>query len=172
MKARRAAARGIPPELPPEEIVELPFFGRSWYVHGVSYWFRRAVAVFLMSVGLAVATVIEWRILDGPKDLPPGPGRWAWRAGFTAILIAGFVRPTRTAITEHRRRRAGQPMHPDLYPGTRRRRANLAAGAGLVIGVILFYGWFVYTFYVTLLPEYDQEHDARLDLQQRPRTAT
>jgi len=180
LRARRAAARGLPAELPEEDVENLSFLGRTWYVHGVDYWFRRAVIVVLALVGILVASAMEYGLFSVADSIGSPAGRLAWRAGIAVLLVASLIRPARTAIAEWRRRHGGQLMHPDLPPGARAvrpgggagmgalaRTGNTAAGAALVLGVVLFYGWFVYFLAYTLFPEYDVEYDARRRLQQR-----
>jgi len=168
LKARRARARGLPAQLPPDEVEVLPFFGRTWYVHGVDYWVRRAIAVLLASIGLAVACAFEAGLLEAGSDLGSPVGRWLWRAGWAVLLVASLVRPARALIEAERRRRAGLVLRPDglaAHPRASRRAGRPLAGAALMIGVVLFFGWFVVFVIATLQPEYGIEHDARLRLQ-------
>jgi len=178
LKAYRAAVRGIPPQLPADEVEPIPFFGRSWYVHGPDYWLRRIVAVLLALVGLAVACAVEYGLLSVADRIGPDAGRWAWRVGWAALLVAGLVRPLRALAGVARRRRAGQFLRPDGVAGTSRpgggagigalaRTGDTVASGALVVGVLLFFGWFVTFLIFTLQPEYGVEHDARLRLQRR-----
>jgi hypothetical protein len=182
LKAHRAGARGVPPQLPADRVESLPFFGRTWYVHGIDYWFRRAIALLLALVGLAVACTIEYALLNIASGIGSATGRWAWRAGWATLLVASLIRPMRGLLTATRRRRAGHLLRPD-WPGpanrtsggaglgTLARTGNTLAGAALALGIVLFFGWFVVFLIFTLQPEYGIEHDARLRLQRRHDTA-
>ena len=179
LKARRARARGVPAQLPPAEVEVLPFFGRTWYVHGVDYGARRAIAVVLASIGLAVACAFEVGLLEAGSGLGAPVGRWLWRAGWAALLVASLVRPARALVEAERRRRAGLVLRPGWGVGSPARRGGGAgigamararqslAAATLVLGVVLFFGWFVVFVISTLQREYGVEHDARLRLQRR-----
>jgi len=137
------------------------------------------VTVVLILVALAVASSIEAGFFQVADTFGSAVGRWAWRAGWAAVLLASLVRPTRVAMVERRRRRSGQLLHPELLPGERVRRGggggalgamvnggSVVAGAFLAINVVMFFGWFVYWLFATLQREYAVEHDARLRLQQ------
>jgi hypothetical protein len=180
LTAHRATARGLPPELPLDEVESIPFFGRTWYVRGVGYHFRRVVAALLWLVTLVVATVIVYDIFDFASTVRSVPGRWGWRAGFAVLLIVSLIRPAQAFVKGERARRAGELLRPRYVPGMRERRpgggvavgamarvGNPVAVALLVISAIFFYGWFLLQLYAMLRPEPDLEYDARRRLQQR-----
>jgi hypothetical protein len=182
LTARRAVARGIPPQLPADQVEAIPFFGRTWYVRGVDYWFRRVVVVGMALVGLATACAFEYGLLKVASGIGSEVGRWAWRAGWAALLVVSLIRPTRDLLAAQRRRRAGELLRPDWVPSQGRthggtgggpalaagaRAGDTLSGALLVVGVVLFFGWFVTFLIFALQPEYGVEHDARLRLQRR-----
>ena len=182
LKARRAAARGVPPQLPRDEVEPLPFFGRTWYVHGVDYWFRRVVMALVALAALGVAVAVEIALLNVASKIGSDVGRWAWRTAWAAQVIASLVRPARAMLAAARLKRAGQLLRPD-WPqsaqatgrgsrvGAVARIAAALAGARLVVDVVLSFGWIVMFLIWTLEAEYGVEHDARLRLQRRHRDA-
>lgn len=184
LRARRATERGIPAELPAEEVERLPFVGTSWYTRGWSYWLRRGLLTVLFLGVLVMGLVFEWAIFSIGSDFRTPLSRRIWYVLFSLLLAASFVRPTQVALAQRRRVKAGQLVH--LGATNKRRSAaggagigylattgSVAAGAFLFIGVIFFFGWFVFMFIWTLTPEVGLEHDARLRLQRRhPRTPT
>lgn len=180
LRARRADRRGIPAELPADEVERVPFFGTTWYTHGIGYWFRRVLAALLMLAGLLTAFAFEYAAFSIGSTFSAAPARWAWYITFAVLLVVSFVRPTRAALDARRRRKAGLVLRPDYTPGMSTRAGgggagvgylattgSVAAGAFLLVSVVFFFGWFVFLFLWTLAPEYGVEHDARLRLQKR-----
>lgn len=180
LRAHRAAARGLPPELPVEDVESIPFFGRTWYVRGIDYHFRRIVAALLWLITLVVATVIVYDIFDFASTVHSLPERWSWRVGSSVLLIVSLIRPAQAFVKGERARRAGQLLRPHYVPGMRERRpgggvamgamartGNPVAGALLFISAVIFYGWFLLQMYTMLRPEPDLEYDARRRLQER-----
>lgn len=187
LTAHHAGARGIPSPLPVEQVETIPFYGRTWYVHGVGYWVRRLVVVGMAVVALAMGCAIEYGLLKVGAGIGSDVGRWAWRVGWAGLLLASLVRPTRELIATRRRRRTGQLLRPDVLPSTGRirggtggggalaagvRSGDTLSGALLAVGVVLFFGWFVMFLIFALQPENGIEHDARMRLQRRHRDTT
>lgn len=180
MRARHAERRGLPSELPAEELEAVPFLGRSWFARGPGYWLRRVVIVVLMLAGLAVACGIEYGLARAALAARPAALRVVLAAAVCLAFGSSFVRPVRAFRGGEARRRGGLLLRPDLLPGGGTRagaggagvgalaRAGSPAAAGLLLlGVVGFFGWFLLLFVYSLQREYGTEHDARLRLQQR-----
>lgn len=180
MRARHAERRGLPSELPIDDIEPIRGFGRSWYSRGPKYWLLRGFLALMMMISLSVACAVEDRFLTAALSSPSATARAVMTVVLCLAFVASFVQPVRTFRTVEQRRRAGLLLRPDLLPGGGRRPAG-AGGAGLgalvrtgnpvasaffVLGVIGFFGWFVVAFIWALQREYGIEHDARLRLQQ------
>jgi len=134
LTAHRATARGLPRHLSADQVEALPFFGRTWYVHGVDYWLRRAVAFLLALVALVVAAIIEYALLNVADGIRSTSGRWAWRVVWAALVLASLVRPARALVEAERRRRAGKILRPDLDGAPGGEVGRGADGAGLGAG--------------------------------------
>ena len=90
VKAHRAAARGLPPQLPAADVEELPFFGRSWYVRGIGYYLRRLFLTYAMTMGVFVATVLEASIFHAGTEIRMSDVFFV-RAGYNTSAAGGLT---------------------------------------------------------------------------------
>lgn len=147
----------------PHEVEKIPFYGRTWYKRGVAYWLRRALAIFIMLLGLTFASLMTGgtiQYLATTTDFP----LWL-RVLLLIIAAAAIVHSTVKAWSAlsmmNRARRKGIPLslaeasgEPKLSYRERRRQAirgssgwyaiaMLGGGGLLAISVVFNFGWFL-----------------------------
>jgi hypothetical protein len=178
LTARHAQARELPPSLSATDVEALPLFGTSWYTRGVSYYLRRVLAVLLLLIPLAVVVTFDVALFRAFDD-SSSAARLAWGLVLGVLFLASFVWPLRNLRREQDRRRAGEIVFPNYFPGVGRRpvagaglgalarSGSVLAGAFLAVGSVIFLGWVIIAFLETFRHEYRVEHDARLRLQRR-----
>lgn len=157
----------LPPrsELPPGILIpRVPALGTSWYERGLSYWARRAGAVLLLCVAVAVyATVISGAVRAAG---PPGS------AGFLGVLLAEIVFSAVTGVFAFRhlwhlgitgRSAAGNPRAGagGAGAGLLVFQAGAVGAAILAVSVLLSAGFVLAALVLWLLPVHPAERRAR-----------
>jgi len=163
-------------QLPPGiDIEKLPVLGTSWYERGAGYFVRRIWLFLLMALVVTLTSLLVGGFLIGIKD--------SSHTGFLvaliveivwslAVIVYGIIRTARRwndldpvkPLSRRQRRDAGTA---GSVLGTLARVGLTLGQAVLVIGSVLFFGLYVMLLIYALLPEYPQEHKARLRLAQR-----
>jgi hypothetical protein len=152
-------------ELPPGVTVrKLPVVGRTWYERGFGYWARRAGAVLLLCVAVAVyATIIAGVVLAAGR-----PGS----AGFLAVLVAEVAFSLVSGVFAFRHLRglgrSGRATRGNRSAGAAGAGAGLTAfwlgGVGaflLVVSVLLSSGFVLAALAIWLTPVPPAERRAR-----------
>jgi hypothetical protein len=163
-------------QLPPDvDIEKLPVIGTSWYERGAGYWVRRVWLFLIMALVVTLTSLLVGGFLVGIKD--------SSHTGFVVALIIeivwsaaiigyGMFRTARrwndldpaTPLSRRKQRQAGTA---GSVLGTLARAGLVLGQVVLVLGSLLFFGLYVMLLIYALMPEYPQEHKARLRLARR-----
>jgi hypothetical protein len=171
-------------------IEKLPFLGTTWYKRGASYWLRRVLGCFLMSLMLGGATVMTAGRIGAIVESRVAMIIKVIALGIVACAIAlSTFRAFKAFFRAERNRKLGRLLRPNFdseraAEQSRRygtvgailaataRAGSLVSGALLGLSVIFCFGWFIVIFLSTFQKEFGVEHDARLRLQRRQRRQT
>lgn len=157
-------------ELPPGILIaRIPVLGTSWYERGFSYWARRAGAVLLLCVAVAIYTAV----ISGAVRAAGPPGS----AGFLGVLLAEIVFSAVTGVFAFRhlwrlgitgRSARGNPRGGAAGAGAGLLAFQAGAGGAVILAasVLLSAGFVLAALLLWLVPVPPAERRAR-DLAER-----